>query len=429
MSVHNKLSLSSAVLINLNVMVGAGIFINTVLLSKNAGGLGAFAYLLVGLLILPLIISMSALAKMHRGGTFYDYGANIHPYAGFLAIMSYFVAKLASCALAVHVCISLLQTIFPWLAQFPTLFIDYGVIAVFAALNTLNLRVGRRIQLVFMVCKFIPILFVIITGLYLFNVHNFDTSHLYASGIVTSVPFILYAFTGFEVSCSLSRALQNPERDGPRAMLFAYALGITFVCLFQGMFYGSLGNMFEGMSSYLQAFPALLSMFSLSPDAYHVLKGILHIGIAASALGAAYGIMYSNAWNLFEVAVQGHTIKQAIFSRLNQHQIPAACIVIEALIAAAYLFFSQGNQIPLQQILALGSVISYSLCVIGLLCATYRVHKTIAVIPVLGIMSCLLLMTSIVRSFLLYGYVPALIFVSILVGISCMFRSYDALDA
>ena len=85
----HKLSLSSAVLINLNVMVGAGIFINTVLLSQNAGGLGAAAYAVVGLLLLPLMMSMYQLAKIHRGGSLYDYGLHMGHYAAFVTMESH----------------------------------------------------------------------------------------------------------------------------------------------------------------------------------------------------------------------------------------------------------------------------------------------------------------------------------------------------
>ena len=419
----HKLSLTSAILINLNVMVGAGIFINTVLLSQNAGGLGALAYATVGLLLLPLIMSFYQLSKIHRGGNFYDYGLHIGPYAAFVTVASYFIAKLASCALAVHVCISLLQTIFPLLAQMPILLIDCLVIAFFALLNMMNLRTGKRIQLFFIACKFIPILFVILTGLYLFNPVNFNPEFLYPAGLVTSMPFILYAFSGFEVSCSLSRSIENAERNGPRAMLISYLLGVSIVCVFQFLFYGSLGPIFNGLSGYLQAYPALLSVLAVSPETFVMLKGILHLGIACSALGAAYGIMYSNGWNLFELATKGHTIAPQTFTRLNAHNIPAACVVAEALIAMAYLLISGGNQIPLQQILAFGTAISYSLCALALILIVYRTNHRKLLMPVLGLMSCLLLMGAIVRSALSYGSIPLLIFITIILLMSLMFRS------
>lgn len=412
----HRLSLKAAILINLNVMVGSGIFINTVLLSKNAGGLGAAAYALVGILLLPLILSISQLTKIYRGGTFYDYGSSLGSYGSFLTIGSYFLAKLSSCALAIHVCISLLQTIFPALARIPTLLLDLLVVLLFAALNTLNLRIGKRIQLLFMFCKFIPILFVLVVGFYLFNPGAFNPAFLYPAGMITSVPFILYAFMGFEVSCSLSRQLENPEKDGPRAILISYFLGIMIVCLFQFMFYGSLGSIFASLSTYLEAFPALLSLLALTPEQFNLLKILLHMGIAASALGSAYGIMYSNSWNLFELATKGQLVRQDLIMRLNSHSIPVMCVLIEACVVVTYLLITQGNQIPLQQISAFGSTIAYTLCVLSL---TF-VSGSRRLIPLLGLGSCLLLIGGSLRNFMLYGAIPALCFCSVLVIVSLL---------
>ncbi|HVX00234.1 MAG TPA: hypothetical protein VHA52_07355, partial [Candidatus Babeliaceae bacterium] len=114
-----KLSLCAAILINLNIMLGSGIFVNTVLLAQTAHSLGAFAYLLVGIALLPLIFTISYLVKLYPTGTFYDFAASVNPLIGFISSWSYFTAKLASCALGIHVCVSLLQTIFPLLGQFP----------------------------------------------------------------------------------------------------------------------------------------------------------------------------------------------------------------------------------------------------------------------------------------------------------------------
>ena len=55
MSRSQKLSLFSAILININIMLGSGIFINTAVLTQQAGSLGALVYPIVGLLLFPLL--------------------------------------------------------------------------------------------------------------------------------------------------------------------------------------------------------------------------------------------------------------------------------------------------------------------------------------------------------------------------------------
>src|SRR3990172_8891289 len=107
---HHKLSLRSAILVSLNIMVGFGIFVNTVLLSKLSGFLGFASYALVAVLVAPLILAIAQLIRLHPAGGFYTYGAqNIGLWAGFLSAWVYFIGKLASASLIIHVVMSLFQ--------------------------------------------------------------------------------------------------------------------------------------------------------------------------------------------------------------------------------------------------------------------------------------------------------------------------------
>ncbi len=60
-----KLSLPAAILININIMLGAGIFINTPDLAQRAGWLGFLAYALIGILMFPLILTIAELLRRH----------------------------------------------------------------------------------------------------------------------------------------------------------------------------------------------------------------------------------------------------------------------------------------------------------------------------------------------------------------------------
>ena len=94
MSTDHKLSLKTALFINVNVMLGIGIFMNTIVLTKIAGAFAFVAYALIGIMMLPLIISIAELIKMHPQGGFYIYARKeIHPFAGFLSAWGYFVGN------------------------------------------------------------------------------------------------------------------------------------------------------------------------------------------------------------------------------------------------------------------------------------------------------------------------------------------------
>jgi len=419
-----KLSLASAILVNVNIMLGSGIFINTVLLAENTGSLGAATYAMVGIIILPLILSISKLFQLTTdGGTFYHFGNIVSPFLGFISSFSYFIAKLASSALGIHVCVSLVQQIIPTFARFDTLTIDCCVIIFFTLLNTLHLKLGRSIQLTFMGLKLIPLFFAIFVGLYLFSGTNFTLESLKYAGIPFTIPLVTFAFCGFEASCSLSNSIENSEKNGPRAILISYLLVLVLVCLYQLSFFAALGTQLGALASYLHAFPTLLQKLS-GPNAALPLQALLHLGIAASALGASYGILYSNSWNLFTLATHKHLPGGQFFTALNRFNMPFMCVLTEGILCLLYIFLTRGSQVPLQQVGALGSIIAYTCSIIALIFYTYKTDKNVSSLSLLGLTSCLVLVGSFIWGIYAKGISSLLITFLILltIGIALFLR-------
>ncbi len=424
MSQSHKLSLPSAILININIMLGSGIFINTVLLTKQSGSLGAFVYLFVALLLLPLILAIATLLHHHHeSGTFYDFGRDVSPFFGFISSWSYFTAKLCTSALGIHVCLSFLQEIIPALKIIPILAFDSAVVVLFALLNLMNLKVGKSIQYSFIFIKMVPILFVILTGVFFLSGGNFGEGTLLWTGVPLSVPLVLFAFAGFEASCSLSTRIQDAKRNGPRAIFISYAIVVTIIFLYQLLFYGALGMALGKLAGgYLEAFPAYLGKVPFSDESFKMtVQNILHIAIASSSLGAAYGVMYTNGWNLYTLAQNNHTFGRRFLTKLNSHGVPAACVLTEGFIALCYLLITQGNQVPLQQVSALGGTIAYTLSSIALLILSYANRRSL-LISILSLGSCALLIGSFIWTIVVKGPSPLLlVFIALLIFGSFMF--------
>ncbi len=272
---EQKLSLSAAILINVNIMLGAGIFINTALLAQYAGALGFLAYGIVGLLLLPLIISIAALLKIHPSGGFYTFAQKeLHPFAGFISSWSYIIGKLASATIMMHVSILLLQQLIPLLAHYNTLALDGIILAIFTGLNVLNMKTGSAIQTMFMVFKALPILFAILVGLFLFDGAYFTgippsligdglwrAGRTDFAGVFAALPLVLYATMGFEAACSLSSKIENARKNAPLAIFISYGIVLTLVILYQFAFYSALGSSLAQVEDYREVFPALLTKF------------------------------------------------------------------------------------------------------------------------------------------------------------------------
>lgn len=420
-----KIPLLTAILININIMLGAGIFINTSELAKQAGVLGAFNYLIVALLMFPLILSIAELLRLHPSGGFYTFAQKeISPWAGFLSGWSYFTSKLASCMLMIHVSMSLLQQFIPFLARINVFALDIGVLCFFIALNMLNIKASSNIQKMFIGFKTIPIFFAIFSGIFLLQANNFTAANVIWAGIPTSLPLVVYAVIGFEAAASVSSKIKDAERNAPLAVLISFGVVVTIAFLYQLIFYGALGPTLQKVADYRGAFPALLhALFGDSALAYK-LEGLLHMAIASSTMGAAYGIIFSNVWNLYILAENKHVMFSSLLTSLNRYFIPFLCVFVEGILCLIYLWISQGNNIPLQQIGALGCVIAYAFSVAALIYAKKNnpaAVKLHACIPILGIASCAILFAACINSFLIKG-MSSLITYSILVAIGiCMY--------
>jgi amino acid transporter len=422
MPTQHKLSLPMAIFININVILGSGLFINTVLLAQFAGALGALSYTIVGILLLPLVLGMSYLVKKYPEGGFYSFAAyDLSPFFGFISAWSYFTAKLGSATLGIHVANSLIQTVIPPMKAYSLISMDSIIITLFILLNLLNMRRGSKIQMAFIILKFIPILFAILSGFFLFNGANFEASHQIAQGIPSTIPLILYAFIGFEVATSISRSIIDPKKNAPRAVLYSYLIAVCIATLFQLIFYGNLGSTLTAQMSYLGAYPTLLA--NLFNNAYLIasLKGFLHLAIASSALGSAYGLIFSNSWNLYTLAEHNHTFFSKLFSSLNSNHIAYGAVLAEGVICFIYLFYTWGSQLPLQQIGAFGSAIAFTISALALF--AHKLHHKAPIeqliLPILAIISCSMLIGACIRNFLFYGVSSLILYMAIWI-IGCM---------
>lgn len=380
MQKQHKLSLFAALLVNINIMLGTGVFVNTVLLAQKMGVWGSTLYILAACIMLPLILCIARLTQTHPGGSFYTYGSTLHPFWGFVSSWSYFVGKLASAALGIHVFSMFMQDVFPALEVYPTLALDTILTFLFAGLNLLHVQAGSKIQSLFLITKLTPIGLIIFYGLHsLHKITIHAPSHIWKN-LPVSLPLTIFCCLGFEASCSLSQHIENSKQNAARAILISFGIVITLAILYQTFFSLTLGSVLAKQPDYTEAFPVFFHY--VTPEFASTLIPFTSIAVALSSLGGAYGIMYSNVWNLFALAQHKHLIGSSFFKMENRHNIPYLCVFLEGIIVLMHLLFSYGSQIPLQYTSTLGCLTAYTISIASL----YKAEKTI--LSKIGLLSC-----------------------------------------
>jgi len=185
------ISLQSAILMNLNIMAGAGIFVNIVDLTKTLGICAGVLYLMVGLLMFPLVFTFARLVEQFPSGAFYAFAKPMGSFLGFISSWTYFFGKLASATFLIHVATLFLQQLIPWLAGCNALILDCGILVMFLWLNSMNLRIGVLIQRGFFVAKFIPMILLIGLGVYHCNIKVLqDVVCVHANQFIVMLPLV-----------------------------------------------------------------------------------------------------------------------------------------------------------------------------------------------------------------------------------------------
>lgn len=403
MTTPYRLSLYSAILISINIILGAGVFLNLVPLAQHMGSASPLVYVSVGLLVVPLIICFARLVRMFPSGTLYTFSREgLGAPAGFLVSWSYFLGKLASCSVMIHLFTSMVYQLTPELAPIlPQLGLDLLILLSFTLLNLANMKTGNMIQIGFIVMKAIPILFVIVAGLFSLNLTNFNAATFRLVNTPLAFPLAIYAFTGFESIIALTSRLEDPERNGPKAIFAAFGAAIIITTLLQGAFYSvidtstiNLAAPFNGISIFARQI--------LGSAIGHSLIAALQLAVGCSALGGAYSILFSNNWNLFALA-QARTLPFSdTLSQLNKYGIATWSVIAQALVTSGYLIFLGSQQVTLQQINALACTFAYTLSIVSyvVLCNKSRQEQAVGFA---ALITCLLFTGTCIMGFINKG--------------------------
>jgi APA family basic amino acid/polyamine antiporter len=407
----HKISLQSAILMNINIMAGAGIFINIVDLTKELSIFGGLLYFAVGCFMFPLIFTFAKLVEIFPSGGFYAFGKPMHDFWGFLSCWAYFFGKLASVTLYMNVVTTFLRQLFPY--PFDTInpiWISLTILGIYIFLNCLNMRIGLIIQKVFVASKTIPLLALIALGIYHFDInlitaYNFETP---LQNYIFMLPLVLYCFSGFEAACSVSRNIEDAKKNAPKAIFYSFFAVILIYVAFQTLISLMLQPAITNLSSYASAYPYLMSLTPTTEFIQAKLTTAISFLIGFSAMGAAYGVLFSNSWNLYTLAEHNHTFANKELITLNRYSIPYIAVICEGLICTLFLLITGGNKIPLQQISTLGGTITYTISTLAFLYSTRQSR----ILGYLSLVTCSGLITSCVASILKHSVTSLYLFLT-----------------
>ena len=352
------------IIMNLNVMIGAGIFVNIVPLTELAGSFGFLSYFAVACVILPLVLVVAQFGKLYsdtEGGLYVYSKEGLGKNAAIVSSLSYFLAKTVSSCILINTIVVYLYSIIPALESIPVSHFRFFVLVFLIWLNLLGLRFGSKVQLGFVIIKIMPIVLVVISGFFIFNFKYFSLGDFSLSNFSASLPIALYALIGFETCCAIGHAVKSPEKNMSRAVISSFFVVAIIYMSFQGMLFGGVGKGLLMAKTPMGLF--FVRLFGNSPFLQYYISKILSLFVMFSIIGACYGMIFSNSWNAY-IITKDADVK--FFNKLNSHGIPIYSVLLQFLLIFFFLSMNM-NIIAMTFITVFGVVISYILSTVSLL--------------------------------------------------------------
>lgn len=371
---QGKISYFAAVLMSINIMVGAGILYAVGPMTATADSISFLGWPLIGLLLFPVVWCISKAAQLFPGeGGFYHYcSEGISPTAGFIAQWGFFLGYMGTASsLATVLRDGIIERSgFQFLHEYPIVF-NLILVTLYVLINLIPVDKLSRIQSIGTLLKITPLVMAIGLLFFYFNKDvTFDITSLRNIGLTAST--VLFSYWGFETCCSIGNLL----KDGPQKVGSVIMTGFFITVSLYFMFH--LGVLYIMGSENLAThgaieFPRFLG---LSP----VLQASIQLGIACAILlswaNSILGASLANINNLNQLANKKLFLGHRTLTLVNRYQRPHYAALVYGLALFAMITFIQDVEV-LFALTGLGILTALSLTLISV----FRVYLAQRKIP------------------------------------------------
>lgn len=349
-----KISFVAAVLMNINLIVGSGIYLFPPLMAKQAGGLSFLGWLVCGLFLLPIVLTIAQAARIFPGeGGFYNYcktalGGGV----GFIANWSYLLGYMGTVATITAGVRDIFIDSFgiALIGKYPIVF--YIVfIALISLLNMVSIHLVSKIQSGITLLKLIPILLMLGTIYFYWN-PSFDYQISRVGDLWGTIPLVLFSFFGFESCCNISHYLRGGSTQAYKVILVAFSATVLLYTVFHLGMLHIMGS--YALATYgVQGFPKFMGF---SATVAQVLALTLVADMLLSYSNTAYGAALNNITNINIFAKNGLVFKSEFLKKLNTYGMPARAAIVHG-----FIILTLVTLIP--SITTLAAVTTLSVCI------------------------------------------------------------------
>lgn len=377
-----RLGLADAVTIGLGAMLGAGVFAAFAPAARAAG-----TGLLIGLLLAAVVAycnatSSARLAALYpeSGGT-YVYGRRrLGDLWGYLAGWAFVVGKTASCA---AMALTFAAYAVPDLARPVAVLAVVGLTAV----NYAGVQKSARLTRVIVGITVVVLALVVVAAI---TGGTADAGHLSGArspgdlgirGVLESAGLLFFAFAGYARIATLGEEVRDPGRTIPRAIPIALLITLCVYVLVAIAVLLALGP------DDVAASPAPLRA-AVEIGSFHALGPVVSVGAAVAALGSLLALILGVSRTTLAMARDGHLPRSLAEVHPRRGTPHRAELTVAAVVIALVLVTDLRGAIGFS---SFGVLVYYAIANACALTLSRTEGRPPRIVPVLGLVGCLVL--------------------------------------
>lgn len=339
MSANNKIGLTTATIIGMNAMIGAGIFGIPVALAANVGPAGIFTTIFVAIAVWFMAISLARVSALFpEEGSFYVYskqwgGHNI----GIIASTCYLIGLLIAMGLLSQMAGYNLQHYFPNTNVTTLGLITLVILVVLNMFGMVLSELGQRI----LICSTVfPLLASI---LICFSKANFNNLFPFAPygwlNVLKASKTVIFSFFGFECATSLFTILKDPKKNMPKALAYSITIVSVLYILFTSAIILSIP-----LETFTSATMPISSALKIAfPNLVWPIEAI-HLSVLSAIVGTIHSMIWASSSLLISLTKE---LKNKYAQKLISNKILTPRLSVLLVGFAIYTSFSTLKNIDL----------------------------------------------------------------------------------
>jgi amino acid transporter len=286
-----KIGLTTAIIVGMNAMIGAGIFSMTSSLASGVGPASMLSYLFAFFAVWFIAQSVARAAYLWpQEGSFYTYARQWGGHTlGLMAAGAYIFGFLIAMALLCKIAGGNLHTIFPSISSQNLGLITLGALIALNVMGVALSQIGQYILIVFTVFSLLAT-----TGLCLtkINFNNLTPFMPYGPwSILQGTPIAIFGLFGFEAIASLFNIVENPEKNVPKALQYSLLLvGIIYFLFISSIILSIPLSVFTGNQD-VTIPQALQTLFPNN----QLLVNLITFSILSAIIGTIHSMIWSGS--------------------------------------------------------------------------------------------------------------------------------------